>query len=267
MTYGIGENNFWRAVSISTNPTGGSDFCVTRAGEKVCEVSLPSPGLHNVLNALAALVAALLLAKARELSWAPSSDRFIADATSFSVQRDAWVISKTVAALENYQGTARRMQHVGSIGTCTIFDDYAHHPTAIRAVIRAMRQRSQDARLVVVFQPHTFSRTEALLHEFANALSLADRVIVMSIFDARAENNLEFSSQVSGQDLARLTGDNSIYVASLRDAVRQLVIEASLGRSSQESAKNRTVFLCLGAGSSNQVATVALTSLSLVQNP
>jgi UDP-N-acetylmuramate--alanine ligase len=288
VTYGFGEKNCWRAVDVSTNSIGGSDFSVIRSGEKVCEVSLPLPGHHNVLNALAALVAALALAKARDRSWVLSSDCNLTDASSLSVLSDSRVISKTVAALESYQGIARRVQLVGSVGTCAVYDDYAHHPTAIRAVIRAMRQRFIGARLVVVFQPHTFSRTAVLLHEFADALSLADRVIVTAVYDARAEVNEEFSHQVSGQDLARLIGDKGVYFESLLDATRQLVIEARLDRASRDkisqgsmeigssetnvmmrspTAENiRTVFLCLGAGSSNQLSTVVHTSLLSCEN-
>ena len=186
VTYGFGEQNCWRAIDITTNASGGSDFTVVRSGEKVCEVSLPLPGRHNVLNALAALVAALALAKTRDDSPVLASGGKLADASaSLSVLNDSSIISKSVATLAGYRGIARRMQDIGSVGACAVYDDYAHHPTAIQAVIGAMRQRFVGARLVVVFQPHTFSRTEALLHDFADALSHADRAIVTAVYDAR----------------------------------------------------------------------------------
>lgn len=279
MTYGFGAQNCWRAVDVTTNLSGGSDFSVFHSGEKVCEVSLPLPGHHNVLNALAALVAALMLAKTRDPSWVLASESSPASESLSSFTGDPRAVTKTVAALEGYRGIARRMQQIGTVGTCAVFDDYAHHPTAVRAVIGAMRQRFIGARLVVFFQPHTFSRTAVLLHEFADALSLADRVLVTAVYDARTEVNEEFSHQVSGQDLARVIGTKGLYFESLLDATRQLVIEAHLvpGRRrlnevNQETVTTltgkeniTTVFLCLGAGSSNQLSTVVHTCLLAVK--
>ena len=277
---------------MSTNSSGGSDFSVLRFGERVCEVSLPFPGHHNVLNALAALIAAFTITNARRgHSAASASNARPADASSSystaaaAAPCDAAVVMKSVAALAGYRGIARRMQHVGNVGFCAVYDDYAHHPTAIRAVIGAMRQRFPAARLVVVFQPHTYSRTTVLLHEFADALSLADRAIVTAVYDARGEAKEGFSPQVSGQDIARLIGGDTkggVYCETLMDATRQLILEARVVCARARSGKGaldqtsenyslievdadaetetignaQTVFLCLGAGSSNQLSKV-----------
>jgi UDP-N-acetylmuramate-alanine ligase len=288
ITYGFGEQNCWRASGITTNVLGGSDFSVLRYGEKVCEVSLPLPGHHNILNALAAFVTTLTLSKTRAHLSVSTSNVKLADESSSSALDEATLITRAVTALAGYQGIARRMQHVCTVGSCTVYDDYAHHPTAIRAVIGAMRHRFADARLVVAFQPHTYSRTAALLHDFADALSHADRVIITAVYDARSEarKGTSFSPQVSGQDIARLIGKEGVYCESLLDTTRQLVLEAQLIRArrgeyaprglkqdvSVETQTNawptrtaaetellmtessRTVFLCLGAGSSNQLA-------------
>ena len=274
VTFGFGEENRWRAFDISANAAGGSDFSVTCDGKYVCKLSLPLPGRHNVLNALVAMAAAHALMKARDNHWTPSSGTEFADVSQFSALHDEKIISKTVAALEGYQGIVRRLQHIGSVGNCAIYDDYAHHPTAIRAVIMAMREQNVGARLVVAFQPHTFSRTAALLHEFADALSLADRVIVTSVYDARGEIDLGLSNQVSGQDLARLVGDKCIYIESLQDSTRQLCMETKLAAAAHQGQVNQVsrecvsgttdlVILCLGAGSSNQLSTVVHTALRM----
>ena len=270
MTYGFGQHNIWRAVGVSNNSSGGSDFSVVRSGEKICEVSLPLSGHHNVLNALAAFVAALALGMAHDSSWVTSAAPKSKNESSSTDPSAAIMISNVVVALGSYQGIARRMQHIGTVGKCAVYDDYAHHPTAIHAVVKATRERFPGYRLVIVFQPHTYSRTTALLHEFAAALSLADRVIVTAIYDARAEANFS-SCQVSGQDLARLIKGKSLYLESLQDTARQLVIDACSDQaSSRESCgvdtlhlpaprththeDNDIVILCLGAGSSNELS-------------
>mmetsp|Transcript_37653 Transcript_37653/g.93216 ORF Transcript_37653/g.93216 Transcript_37653/m.93216 type:complete len:399 (+) Transcript_37653:922-2118(+) len=282
VTYGFGEHNSWRAVDISTNSGGGSDFSVVHSGEKICEVSLPIPGHHNVLNALAAFVAALVVCLAHNRCWVMPAERKLLNASSAIDPSAARLFSNIVTALGSYRGVVRRMQYVGTVGTCAIYDDYAHHPSAIRAVIKAIRQSFPGTRLVVVFQPHTYSRTVALLHEFAEALSLADRVIVTAVYEARKEADSELSSQVTGQDLARLIKGKSLYTESLQDTARQFVIEVRPyhahasqlcsipGESGIVTEANRinlatpeevqkdvnTVIACLGAGDINELSAI-----------
>jgi len=270
VTYGFGKHNVWRAVGVSLNSGGGSDFSVVCSGEKICEMSLPLSGRHNVLNALAAFVAALTLGTAHDCSWVTSAELKLTNGSSSSNPCAAITVSNIVVALGNYQGIARRMQHIGTVGKCALYNDYAHHPTAIHVVVRATREWFSGYRLVIVFQPHTYSRMAAFLHEFAGALSLADRVIVTAIYDARAGANFS-SSQVSGQDLARLIGGNSLYLESLQDTARHLFIEACSDQASshescgldilhllapqaQTHGDNHTVILCLGAGSMNELS-------------
>lgn len=130
-------------------------------------VSLKVPGVHNVLNALAALACADVL----------------------SIDTTA-----SQKALSNFHGTDRRFEYKGSIGGVTIVDDYAHHPTEIEATLNSA-QNIRHKTLWCVFQPHTYTRTKAFLPEFAKALSKADHVVLADIYAAREKDTLGISSK------------------------------------------------------------------------
>ena len=265
MTYGFGEENMWRAVNIDTTSRGDTCFTVEYAGERVCELSLPSPGRYNVLNSMAVFLSSVFLTGTREDTDFPSSQT--AKMVSWCHQSE--MTKRICSAMLKYEGVFRRLQHVGTVGACEIYDDYAHHPTAIRSVVEALRQRYVSARLVLLFQPHTFSRLAALLHEFAECLRLADRIIITSVYDARGELEVLDTRGECGQALSRLVGRKSIYFNSWMDARRQVLLEAQiqsrgpdvddrgcldslpkLVRNVRESS--RTVFVTLGAGNSNE---------------
>lgn len=139
--------------------------CVFR-GETIGRYSLKVPGIHNVSNALAAI------AVARELNL---SDQAIHEGFS------------------GFTGTDRRFQYKGTVGGVTIIDDYAHHPTEIRATLKAA-SNCPHKKTWCVFQPHTYTRTKALMNEFAQALTLADHVVLAKIYAARETDNLGISS-------------------------------------------------------------------------
>ena len=138
----------------------GSRFTVTYDGKPEGEVSLAVPGEHNVRNALAALGVGLGL--------------------GLTVEQ----MSPGVAA---FRGVERRFQLLGEARDVLVVDDYAHHPTEVRATIRAARSAAPDRRLVVAFQPHLFSRTRDLAREFADALGEADEVFLLDIYPAREQ--------------------------------------------------------------------------------
>lgn len=160
--YGLDKAE-WRAVDLRVNQLGGMDFLVQHQEEIVGLARLRVPGAHNVRNALAALVVS------NELG------------LTFDVAR---------TALAEFGGISRRFQVVGEIEDVTVIDDYAHHPTEIQATLAAARQRYPGRRLWAVWQPHTFSRTKAMLSEFATSFSDADRVVVLDIFRSRENNDL-----------------------------------------------------------------------------
>ena len=135
-------------------------------GTPVMDVKLHVPGMHNVSNALAAIALSLDL----------------------GISTDA-----ILAGLSAFGGADRRFQYKGQIGGVTIIDDYAHHPTEIEATLHAAKNYPHK-KIWCVFQPHTYTRTKALLPEFAKALSLADHVVLADIYAARETDNLGISS-------------------------------------------------------------------------
>jgi UDP-N-acetylmuramate--alanine ligase len=153
-----------------------ADFDASSPGP--ARLSLAVPGAHNVLNARAALAAAGLA-------------DFDLDAVA--------------AALAGFPGVHRRLELKGKRDGARIYDDYAHHPTEVRAALGALREMS-PARLVAVFQPHLYSRTKALAEQFGDALALADEVAVLDVYAAREEPVGELAG-VSGLDVARAAAD------------------------------------------------------------
>ena len=137
------------------------------AGEKLADITLSVPGRHNVSNALAATACAVTMGISTEA---------------------------IIRGLDSFHGADRRFQYKGCVDGVTIIDDYAHHPTEIRATLTAA-QNYPHKRLVLVFQPHTYSRTKAFLEDFAEVLSMADVVVLADIYAAREQNTFGISSK------------------------------------------------------------------------
>jgi UDP-N-acetylmuramate--alanine ligase len=161
LTYGFDETADVRAVEVERH-AGQSKFTVLRpGGANPLPVTLNLPGRHNVLNALA------VIAVATELE--------IDDA---AIQR----------ALAGFQGIERRLQWIADVdsgaGKVTIVDDYGHHPTEIAATVEAARQGWPERRVVLVFQPHRYTRTRDLFDEFAQVLADSDALIVAEVYPA-----------------------------------------------------------------------------------
>lgn len=156
-TFGFDEPDTWRAVELSLRD-GCYEFTVVHRGQPLGHVHLGIPGEHNVSNALA--VAAL--------AWRV---------------RVPW--SAISAGLHEFRGARRRLEIRSQLDGVTVVDDYAHHPTEIRATLRAARQRFNPRRLWCVFQPHQHSRTRFLLADFARSFELADRIVVPHIYFVR----------------------------------------------------------------------------------
>ena len=161
MTYGFREGSHYRAVDWSQKSLL-SEFTVQRpAPHSPLLIQLKWPGRHNVLNALAS----------------------IAIATELGVENDA-----IVSGLFHFQGVGRRFQMLGehhfSNGTALIVDDYGHHPQEIQSTIEAFRLVWPNKRLVHVFQPHRYTRTQSLFPQFVEALSLADELLLLDIYSA-----------------------------------------------------------------------------------
>lgn len=219
--FGLGEGATWRAEDLRPNDSGGVDFVAARDGKKLGGVRLRVPGAHNASNAMAALAVAGSL----ELS--------------FRVAR---------AGLYAFQGVARRFEIKGEAKGVTVVDDYAHHPTEIRATLRAARERFPDRPLWAVWQPHTYSRTKTLLADFVRSFDVADHVIVLPIYPARETDTLG----VSSADVVAETAHPHVRgAASLDEAVVWLGTEVEAG----------DVVLTLGAGDGDKVGEWLLETL------
>lgn len=218
------------ALEPALNDKGGYTFGVSRAGTRIADhVSLQIPGLHNVSNALAALA--------------------VVDSLGLAVETAA-------NACEGFLGVARRFELRGSSRGISIFDDYAHHPTEIRATLSAARLRYPGQRIWAVWQPHTFSRTQALLADFAKAFIDADRVIVTDIFAAREQPPLDgFSSEDVAAALKTSypkMDDVVAYISDFLSVVRFLLQETRPG----------DIVIVLSAGDADNISSSLLIELS-----
>ena len=182
VTFGSSPDADYRAENTAYDTFGHPSFDLIRKTEKDGRrprFSLKVPGEHNVCNALASIA----LADALRIPEA-------------AVEK----------GLLSFTGTDRRFQYKGEVNGVTIIDDYAHHPTEIRATLHAAAHYPHRE-LWCVFQPHTYSRTKAFLKEFAEALSLADHVVLADIYAARETNTLGISSRDLERELAALGAD------------------------------------------------------------
>ncbi len=183
VTYGLSGTEDYTADSISYDKEGCASFRLIHGKKEVGTITLHVPGLHNVSNALAAIAASTELQ-------IPFAD-----------------IQKGIAA---FSGTDRRFQYKGTWNNVTIIDDYAHHPTEIRATLNTAVNYPHKE-LWCVFQPHTYTRTSAFLKDFAKALSLADHVVLADIYAAREKNTIGISSLDLLKELQNLGTDCHYY--------------------------------------------------------
>lgn len=178
---------------------------------------LAQPGIHNRLNAAAASAAAV------------------------SVGIDASVAKE---ALADFKGTWRRFEYKGTVNGAPLYDDYGHHPSEIRATLQGARDAHPGKELLVVFQPHTYTRANELFDGFVAELAKAEHVVLLPIYAAREENVSGVSSE---QIVARITGagGDAVSLSRIDEAVRYV----------QERAGEHMVVVVMGAGDITEVAT------------
>ncbi len=209
VTFGMDASNDYCAEAITHNHLGDASFDVVRNGTVWGHVDLQVAGDHNVLNALSAIAAADLIGIPLE-----------------SVQK----------GLNAFHGTDRRFEYKGVKDGITIIDDYAHHPTEIRATLAAA-ENYPHRELWCVFQPHTYSRTRALFDEFTEALSGADHIILADIYAARETDTLGVSSEQLMEAL-REKGCDAYYLPSFGE-IEKFVLA---------NCKKGDVLITMGAG-------------------
>jgi len=181
-------------------------------------LSMKQPGIHNRLNAAAALAVA---------------------------KREKIELTAAKESVSHFAGTWRRFEYKGECNGALMYDDYAHHPTEIRATIAGARELYPDRKLVVAFQPHTFTRTKTLFADFAKALGQADAVVLLPIYAAREQNESGVSSRELSVKALEFTRD-ARYVETIAAAEEYL----------KQTLTDQDVLVVMGAGSISELATV-----------
>ena len=209
ITYGRAKESDWYAENISYNEFGFGVYDAYHKGEKYATVELSVIGEHNIFNSLGA----------------------IALTAEYGIAKEA-----ILEGVKSFTGTHRRFEKTGEYNGAQIYDDYAHHPTEIIATITGARKKSPE-RLIIAFQPHTYTRTMDLLDEFAKTLKEADEVLLLDIFAAREKDN----GKVSSRDLERKLleyGAKARYFESFDKAAEY----------ARELLKEKDIFITMGAG-------------------
>lgn len=215
VTFGLGVENSIRAEILSAST--GSEFNVFVEGEFWGRVRLPHPGTHNILNSLAAI--------------------------GISIQCG---IDKNdiLLGLSTFGGVGRRFEVKGIKNQVLVVDDYGHHPTEIRATLETARMCHPDRRLVVLFQPHRFSRTRALFGDFCKELAKADVLIITEIYPASESPIPGVNGQSLTQGIRQISRADVRFFESLEEVTNNLRKILSPG----------DLFLTLGAGNVWKVA-------------
>ncbi len=203
-----GKETLWKAGAVRPSPEGGMDFVALYKDEPFGAFRVGVPGQHNVSNALAAIAVA---------------------------HRLGVEIATMQATLSAFRGAERRFEPVGTVGRIQIFDDYAHHPTEIRATLAAAREQFGERPIWAVFQPHTFSRLAVLYTEFTHAFEDADHVVVSDVYAAREQGDPAAQGKRLANDIIDAT---SIYKATQDDILDYLL----------EALPDDVIVLTLGAG-------------------
>jgi len=189
-------------------------------GKSIGHLELNVPGRHNIDNAGAALAVGLHL---------------------------GLPVAELLAGLASFAGTGRRFELKGTVHGIRVIDDYGHHPTEIRVTLDAARRYAGDGRLLVIFQPHRYSRTQAFLNEFASALSLADDVILLEVYAASEQPIAGVTSEVIADSMK-----NGKYIPNFIDATDAMI----------EMAKPGDVIMTLGAGDVSSLGPILIDGLT-----
>jgi UDP-N-acetylmuramate--alanine ligase len=196
ITYGYSESNDFYAENLVFNENGFPVFDICHDGRKITSIELSVPGEHNVLNAMAAFVTASYL------------------------KVD---IPTIVSTLKEYSGTNRRFDFNGTTSNgVKVIDDYAHHPTEIKATLAAARNVKHN-KLWLIFQPHTYTRTKALFDEFVDAFNDTDVVVLTDIYAAREKDIYNISSYKLMTAMKAKYPDKPVYyVKDFEDIVKYI---------------------------------------------
>jgi len=219
ISYGVAENADLRLDHIELGATGSKARALWH-GKAIGFIELVVSGQHNLLNAAAVLATGI------ELGFAPAD---------------------LLTGLATFRGTGRRFELVGTVHGIRVVDDYGHHPTEIEVTLTAARRFAGDGRLLVIFQPHRYSRTQAFAAGFAKALDVADRVIVLEVYAASEKPIPGITSQLITDAM-----EKGEYIPNFIE-VTDLIIN---------SAQPGDVVITLGAGDVSSLAPIIFDGLS-----
>lgn len=218
ITFGIDTESKFTAKNINTTPEFTS-FDFSEDGKILATIKLKIPGKHNIYNALACLSVCRLY--------------------NLDIEKVAYALSK-------FTGAKRRFEFKGEKNGFLIYDDYAHHPSEIKATLKAAKNKRKH-KIWCVFQPHTYTRTKALLNEFAESFYDADNVIITDIYAAREKDNGEISSKDLVERISS-TSNNATYIKDFSDIVSYL----------KNHLEKDDVIFTIGAGNIFQVGELLL---------
>ena len=213
ISYGMTEGSDLFIDSVNLLPMGSTSRVIWH-GRTIGTLSLQVPGLHNVLNAGAALAMALALG-------APATE--------------------ALNGLASFHGTGRRFELKATVHGIRVIDDYGHHPTEIEVTLTAAKRYAGDGRVLVVFQPHRYSRTQAFMTEFARALAIADEVVLLEIYAASEAPITGISSETIAAQM-----EHGRFIPNFLEASDWVI----------DSAKPGDVIITLGAGDVNSLAPI-----------
>ena len=218
-TYGTSPDSDLVIDQITLLPLGSSARAIWH-GKVIGKLELSVPGHHNLMNAAAALAAGIVLDQAP---------------------------GEMIDGLATFKGAGRRFEIKGTVNGIRVIDDYGHHPTEIEVTLTAARRFAGEGRLIVVFQPHRYSRTKAFIDNFATTLDLADEVIVLEIYAASEKPIAGISSEAIVEKMT-----HGSFIPNFIDAVDAVV----------KSAKPGDVVITLGAGDVSSLAPIIVEELA-----
>ncbi len=209
ITFGKDITSDYSYKDVAFDEMGRASYTLIKNGTPMDKIELGVVGEHNILNSLSVLALMDLL----------------------EIKQDT-----VFAALKSFHGTDRRFEYKGSLAGITVLDDYAHHPTEIEATLKAAANYPHNT-LWCVFQPHTYTRTNAFLKEFAQSLSLADKIILTDIYAAREKNTIGITSLDLQKEIEKL-GKECCYFRSF-DEIENFLLENCI---------NGDLLITMGAG-------------------
>lgn len=209
VTFGIDNEANYRATNISFNGKGLPSFKLIVNNKKSYDVTLNTMGIHNIYNALAAIATT-------HICGVP--------------------IDSIIDSIAQYTGTHRRLEYKGNLGGAIIIDDYAHHPTEVKATLSALRN-SSSSRILCAFQPHTYTRTKALLKEFANSFYNANKVLIADIYAAREKDTGIIHSKDLVKELVK-NGVDAEYLGTFEELSNYI----------RDNASKDDIIVTMGAG-------------------